>query len=79
MGEGYPPCPGQDKGRGYPCPGEAQVRMGGGVTSPFRSSSKGEGYPRSKTEQQEYSIHGGQHASCVYAGGLSCFSLHIHR
>ena len=24
-------------------------------------------------QQKEYSLHGGRYASCVYAGGLSCF------
>ena len=24
-------------------------------------------------QQKEYSLHGGQYASCVHAGGLSCF------
>ena len=26
-------------------------------------------------QQNEYSLHGGRYASCVHAGGLSCFTL----
>ena len=38
-----------------------QVRMGGGGTQ--------------LGQQKEYSLHGGWYASCVHAGGLSCFYI----
>ena len=30
-------------------------------------------------QQKEYSLHGGRYASCVHAGGLSCFMYFYHR
>ena len=29
-------------------------------------------------QQKEYSLHGGRYASCVHAGGLSCYKLQLH-
>ena len=38
--------------------------------TPLVTTGWGKAPPR--TEQQEYVVHGGQYASCVHAGGLSC-------
>ena len=63
---GYPLGPGQD--RGTPT-GGTWVLPGPGQGVP--------GYPPPGTGQHmEYLISGGQYASCVHAGGLSCFMLH---
>ena len=35
------------------------------------------GYPL-LGQQKEYSLRNGQYASCIHAGGLSCFSLSVH-
>ena len=73
---GYPPggVPGQvppPGGSGYPPPGGTQTPgyPPGGVTWP--------GTPRGGTQlgqHSEYLLHSGRYASCVHAGGLSCFS-----
>ena len=47
--------------------GSGQVSRGGGSVS-WRG-----GWGEAKIGQQnEYSLHGGQYASCIHAGGLSC-------
>ena len=77
-------------GWGYPTLGTpSQVRMGGtlqggtllgegypGRVPPARSGMGG--YPARGTQlgqQKKYSLHRGRYASCVHAGGLSCFFL----
>ena len=76
------PCPG-----GYPhrvppgqvrtggtLPGEAQV---GYPPIPRPGQDRGRGYPAQGGtqlgQQKEYSLHSRRYASCVHAGGLSCF------
>ena len=52
---------------GWVRPGGGQVQpAGGGVRSSQQGRSAKIG------QQNEYSLHGGQYASCVHAGGLSC-------
>ena len=77
----YPECHGA-AGGGVPC----QVQPGGGGV-PARSNRgggtlAGGGYPgwggtlagggTQLGQHREYFLHGGQYASCVHAGGLSC-------
>ena len=67
----------------YPPPGgEGWVRSsrgGGGGSGPaggegWVRSSRGEGGGSAKIAQhRKYLLHGGRYASCVHAGGLSCF------
>ena len=53
----------------------ADSARGGGSVSWL---SRGGGGGSAKIGQQnEYSLHGGQYASCVHAGGLSCFHLYL--
>ena len=58
----------------------SQVRMGdplGWGTSPSRSGARtGWGYPQLE-QQSVYFLHSGRYASCIYAGGLSCFALFL--
>ena len=81
------PCQVQPGGRGYPArssrggyPGRGGTLAGGvpwqGV--PWLGGTlAGGGYPgRGGTQlgqHREYLLHGGRYASCVHAGGLSCF------
>ena len=71
---GYPawgvPCWGVPL-RGVPCwgvpwSGTPPARSGQGGTLPGGGNQVG--------QQKEYSIHGGQYASCIHAGGLSCLT-----
>ena len=66
---------------GYP-PGGTRTPRGGTRTPggiPDRVPPQGEGYPdppgggTQVGQQKEYSLHGGRYASCVHAGGLSCW------
>ena len=62
-------------GGGYPSDW-SQVRTGGGGVSPHDEGSPqpGMGYPPPRIgRQMEYLIRRGRYASCVHAGGLSCF------
>ena len=71
---GYPPQLGLDGSPsvgtswGYPpyldCIGTPPVRTGWGYSPPL---------PRQ--QQSEHLLHGGRYASCVHAGGLSCYLL----
>ena len=57
---------------GYPAQGGTQVGM-----VPPRSGWGG----TQLGQHREYLLHGGQYASCVHAGGLSCyfwFQIHVH-
>ena len=72
---GTPPQPGQDGG--YPGRGGTLVRY------PPPARSGWGGYPAGGGgtqvgQQKEYSLHGGRYASCVHAGGLSCFIVILH-
>ena len=52
----------------------SQVRMG------YQPGQVRKGYPSFGTEQQsEYLLHGGCYASCVHAGGLSCFKINLNK
>ena len=71
--------PGQDGGypfgyspAGYP-PGQGTHLAGypPGQGTPPQPGQDGGGTQLG--QQKEYSLHGGQYASCVHAGGLSCF------
>ena len=58
--------------------GSASPRGGqsdGGGGQPARGGlvSLGGGGSAKIGQQNEYSLHGGRYASCVHAGGLSCF------
>ena len=68
MRGGYP-------ARGYPAGGVPMPRLG----YPAQGVPCWGGYPAKGGtqvgQQKEYSIHGGQYASCVHAGGLSCLFL----
>ena len=46
------------------------VSLVGGVSQPGGGSAK-------IGQQNEYSLHGGQYASCIHAGGLSCFPINF--
>ena len=49
---------------------------GGGVSRQSAGGGQPAGGGSAKIGQQnEYSLHGGRYASCVHAGGLSCFSI----
>ena len=64
-GEGGGGQPGQEGGGQWGGQlGVGGVQPGGGV---WGSAKIG--------QQNEYSLHGGRYASCVHAGGLSCFVL----
>ena len=53
-------------GQVSPARGRGQVSPAGGwVSQPGGSAKIG--------QQNEYSLHGGRYASCIHAGGLSCF------
>ena len=54
---------------GYPSPWPGQIQDGGWVRS-----QDGGGYPLLE-QHSVYLLHGGRYASCVHAGGLSCFTL----
>ena len=79
--EGYPRWGIPPVGMGVPPPG--QVRTGEGVplANQVRMGVPKVGYPQgwgtppppAPLGQQEYSLRGGRYASCVHAGGLSCF------
>ena len=67
-------------GSGTPLGYPGQVPPRGGVTG--SGTPRGGGVPGSGTpwgggtrvgQQKEYSLHGGRYASCVHAGGLSCY------
>ena len=66
----YPECHGT--AGGVPC----QVQPGGG-TLPGGVPCQGGGVPcpggTQLGQHREYLLHGGRYASCVHAGGLSCF------
>ena len=79
----YPEFHGADTwGGGYP----ARSRWGGPWVPPSRvppQAMSGWGYPPPRPgqegggtqlgQQKEYSLHSGRYASCVHAGGLSCY------
>ena len=71
----YPPPRGVPRsgtppgGGGYP--GQVTPPGGGGGTRVRYPPPPRGGYPVG--QQKEYSLHGGRYASCVHAGGLSCF------
>ena len=46
---------------------------GGVPKSGYPPPPRGGGYLTRVGQQKEYSLHGGRYASCVHAGGLSCF------
>ena len=55
--------------------GVRSVHLGGGQVSPA-----GGGGSAKIGQQNEYSLlHGGQYASCVHAGGLSCLGFFSHK
>ena len=64
-------------------PGGGSVQPGGWVSpaggvggvSPARGGSAGGGGSAKIGQQNEYSLHGRRYASCVHAGGLSCFQI----
>ena len=73
-----PPPPPQEGGTRTPSP--LPGRGGGGVWVPPRGypDPPQGGYPVRYPPwpgQKEYSLHGGRYASCVHAGGLSCFVI----
>ena len=68
---GYPP--GQDRGT---LPGGTQVGYPPGRVPPSGPGQDGGGTQLG--QQKEYSLHGGQYASCVHAGGLSCLFVVMH-
>ena len=47
-------------------------QLGGGQSA--RGVSWGRGESAKIGQQNEYSLHGGQYASCIHTGGLSCFT-----
>ena len=49
-----------------------QSAGGMGQSAGGRGSARGGGSAKIG-QQNEYSLHGGQYASCVHAGGLSCY------
>ena len=72
------PCLGMYPGRVSP----SQVRTGGTLLGGTQvGTPPQQGTPRARSgwggtqlrQQKEYSLHGGRYASCVHAGGLSCF------
>ena len=68
-------------GRGGTLPGPARGYPAGGYPAGGEGGYPAGGYPaRGGTQvgqQKEYSIHGGWYASCVHAGGLSCFNMRM--
>ena len=72
---GVPCRPGQGGG-GYPAGGgyPGRVPPPAGYPPPQPGQDRGEGGTQ-VGQQKEYSIHGGRYASCVHAGGLSCFGI----
>ena len=65
---------------GYPQPGmgpPGQVQRVGGV--PGVPPRQGWGTSPPLGQQKEYSLRGGRYASCVHAGGLSCFSEYLRK
>ena len=82
----YPP-PGGGGGGGYPGPVPPPPPGGGGGGVPGSGTPPPpRGYPGQVPpppggggtrvgQQKEYSLHGGRYASCVHAGGLSCFYI----
>ena len=82
MGQTSGGCPARSSQGGYPArssrggvPCQGGYPAGGTLLG-------GEFYPaRGGTQlgqQKEYSLHGGRYASCVHAGGLSCFNRCLH-
>ena len=64
-----PPQPGQEGGTlpgGYPARGGTQVRYPPGQVRRGGGTQLG--------QHREYLLHGRRYASCVHAGGLSCFT-----
>ena len=62
--------------------GVGQVQPGGrGGSGPARGeegwvrSSRGGGGSAKIAQHRKYLLHGGRYASCIHAGGLSCFNL----
>ena len=78
---GYPdpPPPGGYPVRSPPAPGGYPVRYppapGGYPDPPPPGGVPGQVPPPPQPGQKEYSLHGGRYASCVHAGGLSCYLL----
>ena len=81
---GYPPggypargcpargtLPGRYPGRVYPASGIPYLGTPPGRVPPQARSGRGEGTQLG--QQKEYSLHGGRYATCVHAGGLSCW------
>ena len=59
-------------------PGGTRTPPGGTQTPPGGTRTPPGGYPDPpRPGQKEYSLHGGRYASCVHAGGLSCFFLFL--
>ena len=83
------PCQGEVPCRGAPCRRVPCQGVPGRVPCwgvpyqgvPCQGGTLLGGYPaRGGTQlgqQKEYSLHGGRYASCVHAGGLSCFVLYF--
>ena len=65
------PCQGGYPARGYPAGGYPA----GGTLPGYPPARSGMGGGTQLGQQKEYSLHGGRYASCVHAGGLSCFIL----
>ena len=74
-GQGGYPGRGGTLAGGVPClggyPGGGVPRSGTPLPRPGQLGGGG-GVPRSG-QHREYLLHGGQYASCVHAGGLSCY------
>ena len=64
------PQPGQDGG--YPKVGFPLAKVG------TPQSGLDEGYPKVGTPLLEDLVHGGRYASCVHAGGPSCFFCYFY-
>ena len=70
-GKGVPPPPCPDLGRWY-IPVQTWE---GGTPSPIQVRSQDGGYPQPE-QHSVYLLRGGRCASCVYSGGLSCFTVY---
>ena len=74
------------EGEGVSQPGGGSVSWGGvsqpggvsqlgGGGQPGESAGGGSGGLAKIGQQNEYSLHSGQYASCIHAGGLSCLAF----
>ena len=66
------PAGGGGGGQVQPAGRGGQVQLGGG-------SASGGGGSAMIGQHREYLLHGGQYASCVHAGGLSCLAIVLKR